>query len=81
MKTTLWPPGSWHGTIYLKPEYKSITLTSEQKSGLTMVRDATAALAAIGQYFAQTYHTGSSTAENRTQLEAADYLFTEDIVD
>ena len=68
-------------TIYLKPEYKSITLTSEQKSGLTMVRDATAALAAIGQYFAKTYHTGSSTAENRTRLEAADYLFTEDIVD
>ena len=68
-------------TIYLKPEYKSITLTSEQRSGLTMVRDATAALAAIGQYFAQTYHTGSSTAENRTRLEAADYLFTEDIVD
>ena len=33
------------------------------------------------QYFAQTYHTGASLSENRTRLEAAGYLFSEDIVD
>ena len=68
-------------TLYLKPEFKQITLISEQKSGLAQPRDAAAALTAMVQYFAQTYHTGNSMTENQTRLEAAGYLFSEDIVD
>ena len=68
-------------TLYLKPEFKQVTLASEQKSGLAQPRDAAAALTAMVQYFAQTYHTGASLSENRTRLEAAGYLFSEDIVD
>lgn len=67
-------------TLYLKPEFKQITLTSEQKSGLAQPRDAAAALTAIAQYFAQTYHTGTNTAKNRTRLETAGYMFSSDIV-
>ena len=68
-------------TLYLKPEFKQITLTSEQKSGLAQPRDAAAALTAMAQYFAQTYHTGTNAAENRTRLETAGYVFSSDIVD
>lgn len=65
----------------MKPEFKQITLTSEQKSGLTQPRDAAAALTAMAQYFAQTYHTGTNAAENRIRLETAGYVFSSDIVD
>lgn len=68
-------------TLYLKPEFKQITLTSEQKSDLAQPRDAAAALTAMAQYFAHTYHTGTNTAENRTRLETAGYVFSSDIVD
>ena len=68
-------------TLYLKPEFKQITLTSEQKSGIAQPRDAAAALTIMAQYFAKTYHTGTSMSENRTRLETAGYLFSEDIVD
>ena len=68
-------------TLYLKPEFKQITLTSEQKSGLAQPRDAAAALTAMAQYFAQTYHTGTNAAENQTRLETAGYVFSSDIVD
>lgn len=67
-------------TLYLKPEFKQITLTSEQKSGLAQPRDAAAALTAMAQYFAQTYHTGTNAAENRTRLETAGYVFSDEIV-
>ena len=67
-------------TLYLKPEFKQITLTSEQKSGLAQPRDAAAALTAMAQYFAQTYHTGTNAAENRTRLETSGYVFSSDIV-
>ena len=68
-------------TLYLKPEFKQISLASGQKSGLAQPRDAAAALTAMAQYFAQTHHTGTNTAENRTRLETAGYVFSSDIVD
>lgn len=68
-------------TLYLKPGFKQITLTSEQKSGLTQPRNAAAALEAMAQYFAYTYKTGTNTAENRTRMETAGYVFSSNIVD
>ena len=68
-------------TLYLKAEFKKIALISEQKSGLAQPRDAAAALTAMVQYFAQTYHIGTNTKENRTRLETAGYVFSSDIVD
>lgn len=68
-------------TLYLKSEFKQVALVSEQKSSLAQPRDAVAALAAMVQYYMQTYHTGNSVTENRTRLESAGYVFSDEIVD
>lgn len=68
-------------TLYLKPEFKEITLTSEQKSGLTATRDPAAALQSMVAYFARTYHTGVKLTENQARLETAGYVFSSQIID
>ena len=67
-------------TLYLKPEFKQITLTSEQKSSLALTRDPVAALEALSEYFAKTYHTGKKAEENKTRLATAGYEFSDKIV-
>lgn len=67
-------------TVFLKNEYKSITLTSEQKTMVTQTRNPQAALLAVAKYFAQEYHIGGNKAENATRLEAAGFVLNEDIV-
>lgn len=67
-------------TLYLRPEFKQITLTSEQKSGLAQPRDAVEALEAMARYFAHAYKMGKNAAENRTRLETAGYVFSDEIV-
>ena len=67
-------------TIFLKNEYKSITLTSEQRTMVTQTRNPQAALAAIAKYFEKEFHTGGNKAENATRLQAAGFVLDEDIV-
>lgn len=67
-------------TLYLRPEFKQITLASEQKSGLAQPRDAVEALEAMARYFAHAYKMGKNAAENRTRLETAGYVFSDEIV-
>ena len=67
-------------TLYLKPGFKQITLISEQKSPLAMTRDPVAALNALAQYYARTYHTGKNTEENQTRLQTHGYEFSDKIV-
>ena len=67
-------------TLYLKPEIKQITLESEQKSSLYMTRDPAAALEALAEYFARTYHTGKNADENKTRLQTGGYEFSDKIV-
>ena len=67
-------------TIFLKNEYKSITLTSEQRTMVTQTRNPQAALTAVAKYFEKEYHTGGNKAENATRLRAAGFILDEDIV-
>lgn len=67
-------------TIFLKNEYKSITLTSEQRTMVTQTRNPQAALTAVAKYFEKEYHTGGNKAENATRLQTAGFVLDEDIV-
>jgi len=67
-------------TLFLKQEYKGITLPSEQRTMVASSRDPHRALSAIASFFAGTYGTGGDKAENRQRLEEAGYLFSENII-
>jgi type III restriction enzyme len=67
--------------LYMKPQYKKISLTSEQKSGLAVTNDATLALSSIAEYFTKIYKTDSDLGINKKLLEAHDYIFDVDIID
>lgn len=67
-------------TIFLKNEYKSITLTSEQRTMVTQTRNPQAALTAVAKYFEKEFHTGGNKAENATRLQTAGFVLDEDIV-
>lgn len=67
-------------TIFLKNEYKRITLTSEQRTMVTQTRNPQAALTAVAKYFEKEYHTGSNKAENIIRLQTAGFILDEDIV-
>ena len=68
-------------TLYLKQEYRTFSLISEQKSGLATTRNPAAALLAVHQYFAETYHIDGKTKSNLTRLETAGYIISDYIVD
>lgn len=67
-------------TIFLKNEYKSITLTSEQRTMVTQTRNPQAALTAVAKYFEKEFHTGGNKAENATRLQTAGFVLDEDII-
>lgn len=67
-------------TIILKNEYKNITLTSEQQTMVTQMRNPQTALLAVSEYFKQNYYTGGNKAENATRLQTAGFILSEDIV-
>lgn len=81
VKTNLGKGALSAATLYLKPEYKGITLISEQRSGLTATRDPAAALQSMAAYFVQQYRTGADTVENKTRLGTEGYVFLDKIVD
>ena len=67
-------------TLFLKNEYKQITLTSEQRTVLSFTRNPQKALLAVAKYFESQYKTGSNKAENKTRLQAEGFIFSEDII-
>ncbi len=67
-------------TIFLKNEYKNITLTSEQRTMVVQTRNPQAALNAVAKYFETEFHTGGNKAENATRLRTAGFVLDEDIV-
>lgn len=67
-------------TLFLKNEYKNITLTSEQRTMVTTTRNPQTALLAVAKYFEQTFKTGGNKAENMTRLQSAGFIFTDGIV-
>ena len=67
-------------TLFLKNEYKDITLTGEQRTMVTSTRNPQKALQAIASYVEKEYGVGTNKAENRTRLQAAGFELSEDIV-
>lgn len=67
-------------TLFLKNEYKNITLTSEQRTMVTDHRNPKKALLSVAKYFEETFKTGTNKAENQTRLQAAGFEFSADIL-
>ena len=67
-------------TIYLKNEYKKITLTSEQRTMITQFRNPKTALSAVTEYFEKEYKVGADKKQNATRLRTAGFILDENIV-
>lgn len=67
-------------TLFLKNEYKSITLTTQQRTMVTSTRNPKKALDAIVLYAEKEYGIGSDKEENKTRLQAHGYVFHSDII-
>ena len=67
-------------TLFLKNEYKDITLTSEQRTMVTSTRNPQKALQAIVAYAHKELGIGTDKMENRTRLQTAGYELSENIV-
>lgn len=67
-------------TLFLKNEYKDITLTGEQRTTVTSTRNPQKALQVIVSYAQKELGIGTNKEENRTRLQAAEYEMSENIV-
>ena len=67
-------------TLFLKNEYKGITLTGEQRTTVVTTRNPQKALLAIAKYAEKLYGVGGNKGENKTRLQAAGYVFSDDII-
>lgn len=67
-------------TLFLKNEFKEITLTSEQRTSVTTTRNPQKALLAVAKYAEKHYGVGTNETENKTRLQAVGYVFSDDIV-
>lgn len=67
-------------TIFLKNEYKNITLTGEQRTMVTSTRNPQKALQAIASYAEKEYGVKANNTENRTRLQTAGFELNENIV-
>ncbi len=67
-------------TLFLKNEYKGITLTGEQRTMVTSTRNPQKALQAIAAYAEKEYGIGTNKTENRTRLQTAGFELSENIV-
>ena len=67
-------------TLFLKNEYKGITLTSEQRTMVTDHRNPKKAMLSVAKYFEEKFKTGSNKTENKARLQAAGFEFSADIL-
>ena len=67
-------------TVFLKNEYKGITLVSEQRTMVVSLRSPKKALDAVQKYFEEEYGVGNNKTENKTRLQSKGYIFNEEIV-
>lgn len=67
-------------TLFLKNEYKGITLTSEQRTMVTDYRNPKKALLSVAKYFEEKFKTGLNKSENKARLQAASFEFSTDIL-
>ena len=67
-------------TLFLKNEYKGVTLTTQQRTMVTSTRNPKKALEAIVLFAEKEYGIGNNKEENKTRLQANGYVFHSDIV-
>ena len=67
-------------TIFLKNEYKSITLIGEQRTMVTTTQSPQKALQAITDFAQKEYGVGTNKTENRTRLQTAGFEMNENII-
>ena len=67
-------------TLFLKNEYKTFSLTKEQRTMVTDLRDPRRALTAIAKHLKNTYGLTGDKKQNRARLEGKGYIFEDDIV-
>ena len=67
-------------TLFLKNEYKTVTLVSEQRSMITDHRNPQKALQAIVNYAEKEYGLVTNKTENKTRLQSHGFVFKEDII-
>ena len=80
VKTSLGKSALEAKTISLKNEYKTFTLTKQQRTMITDMRDPRKALASIAKYFKKQYGLTGDKKENVTRLKTKDFIFFEGIV-
>ena len=80
VKTSLGKSALEAKTIFLKNEYKTFTLTKQQRTMITDMRDPRKALASIAKYFKKQYGLTGDKKENVTRLKTKDFIFFEGIV-
>lgn len=67
-------------TLFLKNEYKSFSLTKEQRTMITDIRDPRKALQSIVLYMKQKFNLTNSKLENKTRLETKGFIFSQNII-
>lgn len=67
-------------TLFLKSEYKNITLTGEKRTMVTTTSNPQKALQAIAAYVRKEYGIDSNKVENQTRLQTAGFEMNENIV-
>ena len=67
-------------TLFLKNEHKNFTLTKEQRTMITDLRDPRKALRSIVLYLKQEYGLTNNKSENKTRLEAKGFIFSDNII-
>lgn len=67
-------------TLFLKNEYKTFTLTKEQRTMVTDLRDPRKALSSIAKYMKQEYSLTGDKKQNQTRLQTAGFIFSDSIL-
>ncbi len=67
-------------TVFLKNEYKSFTLTKEQRTMVTDLRDPRKALTSIAEYIKKEFGLTNDKKANKTCLEIKNFVFSHDII-
>ena len=67
-------------TLFLKNEYKTFSLTKEQRTMVTDLRDPRRALTAIAKHLKSEHGLTGDKKQNRVRLESKGYIFSDNIV-
>ena len=67
-------------TLFLKNEYTTFSLTKEQRTMVTDLRDPRRALTAIAKHLKSEYGLTGDKKQNRVRLESKGYIFSDSIV-